>query len=601
MLNWGLWYIHLFISTTAIAGMVVAYNRDWTYAFRGNLDKDVRLHHHARAMLTAGPIMLALILELAAYADPINWQLYVNLELFALAYPLLDEEIGRGEFWIRAGAYATFWVWQHQFYSWYVWLCGGLVLLSFFAIRYWQEQVHYQWWANTMLAFFLAYTFWSPLARMPLGAEFGPIVTFLIMNLMVFIYWSGIHQQDLRSQKLETRANFDALTNAKSFALFRSDADQLFARARAEHLPLTMVMLDIDHFKSINDRYGHLAGNAVLIGVATLLDKILRDSVGGGGHQIYRTGGEEFNIIFLGRTPAEVQPIVESCWRGVRQAKFSYEKHQVGVTISLGVAGIEDTDDDASVLYKRADDNLYQSKRSGRDTITIDGKTLRVNERPVGGVTYSFFTQPIIDINDKHVLRNELLLRMYDVQRQEWLLPEHFDVSSATQIDLMTRVLAQVSVHSISINLTREQFASEQVAEAMINFAHTNPHLVKLTVEVTRLPTADVTKQMCKMYHAGGVDVAIDDVGDANKWLAVREVIDDVDCIKMTLRLIARQYTDKQVLASVKFWYALAREHDKLFTLEGVENAADEQIAITTGVTRLQGFYYGRPVMPQFN
>lgn len=601
MLNWGIWYVHLFISISAVAGVVVAYTSCWTYALRGDLEVDPGLHRLARAALTFAPILAALMLEVAANTDPINWQVYVNLEMFVLAYPLVDEESSTLAYCVRSAAFLSFWIWQHQSTSAYVWISFALVFISLFAIRHWQKQVHYVWWLNTILAMFLAFTFWNTVANMSIEAQYGPIITFLITNFLVFLYWTSVHRQDVRSQKLATRANFDALTNAKTFALFKNDASEMFKRAQADKQPLTMVMLDIDHFKSINDRYGHLAGNAVLVGVAAQLDKILRDSVGGGGHQIYRTGGEEFNIVFLGRTPSDVLPIAENCWRGIRQSKFTYETHEIGVTISLGIAGMEDDDKDVNAVYKRVDDNLYKSKHAGRDTITIEGRTLRVNERPVGGVTYSFYTQPIININTRRVLRNELLLRMYDVQKKAWLLPEHFDVSTATQISLMSRALKQVSVHSISINLTREQFSNEHTAQQMIHFAQTNPLLHKLTVEVTGLPEAAITRRMCKIYHDGGVDVAIDDVGDANKWTAVNEVIDAVDCIKMTLRLEARHLTPGQVRAVVKFWYTLAEEHGKLFTLEGVESEADEQIAIDLGVSRLQGFYYGKPVLPLYN
>jgi diguanylate cyclase (GGDEF)-like protein len=580
--------------------MVVAYNRIWQVAFRGTPTDSPRRKHIARGLLMLLPIFLAALLEFAAYTDPINWAMYANIEWFILLYPLLDEEINGWEYLFRAVVAGAFWLWQHDLSNPNIRSLGLATILVFALVWPFREKVHYSWWLDTPTALFMAFFFWHAQARVNGVLEFGPIMTFMLVNQFAFSYWTRVHRLDLHKRELERRANFDALTNARSYSLFQRDVTAGFAKAQTTDVPLTIVMLDIDHFKEVNDQYGHLAGNKVLVGVATLLDDILQQAFGD-AHQLYRTGGEEFNLIFVGKSVATIMPVIKRAWRQVRDQSFNYDGQEIRVTISVGVTAMRADDQKVDDVYKRADDNLYRSKRAGRDTITVEGETLSFCEERLGGVRYTYFTQPVVSAGSGEIISQELLLRVFDQQQGRWRLPDHFDISSSTQVNLMRRVLSQLDTDALTINLTAAQFANEEVAYALLEFAMREPRLRQLTVDVTRLPAPEVTRNVCAIYRSGGIAVAIDDVGDANSLSEVMAVITEVDELKLTFRLVMSTYSVEQQQANVESWRDLANEYGKMFTLEGIECDWQEKMARTVGVRRLQGYLFGKPELPEIN
>jgi diguanylate cyclase (GGDEF)-like protein len=596
MLNWGLWFIHVFISTLFISGFLTLYGRYWNYIFRGELSKQDQLLH--RGLLAFLPVGLAILLACAAYVDPINSAMYMNLTLFVVTYPILDDRVNLIEYLVRCAVLWGYWLHFHQYSTGIIIFSVVLLTIIFVVNRIWHERVHYLWWADGLLAMVISGGFWLTQVEQPIAIAWSGFFTFMLMNAFAFMYWSNLHALAVEREQLEDKANYDALTNVKSYALFRNDSAELFANARQHNEPLTLVMLDIDHFKAINDRYGHMAGNEVLSGVARLLDQVLYER-SGLRRQIYRTGGEEFNIAFPKQTPGEVRSEVETCWQAVRSANFSYEGKQMHVTISMGMTEIRDSDVDFDALYSRVDDNLYQSKRSGRDTITIDGHTLRTNDRRVSMLAYTFFTQPIINDTNVKVVRNELLVRTYDPDVEEWVVPSIFNLTATAQIAMMQRALAELAVGDISWKLSEAQFVDPEVATELTQFARTSTDLEQLTIELVSLPAPAVMHQMATLYHEAGINIVLDDVGTANTYASASMI--DIDEIKFSLTAMRATALSAAVWPLVAHWLNLAQKGHKVFTLEGVENEDDVRRAKALGITRLQGYYYGRPTMPEIN
>jgi PleD family two-component response regulator len=154
---------------------------------------------------------------------------------------------------------------------------------------------------------------------------------------------------------LQIAATVDKLTGALNRGKIEEILTAEMARARRHHHPLSMILLDLDHFKKVNDTYGHLVGDEVLKSVVTAIKGNIRisDALG-------RWGGEEF-ILLLPET--KVRSNVEQC-----------APHEVGrVTISCGVAEMAEGDSDDS-LIKRADDALYSAKRKGRNQVELGSR-----------------------------------------------------------------------------------------------------------------------------------------------------------------------------------------------------------------------------------
>lgn len=131
-----------------------------------------------------------------------------------------------------------------------------------------------------------------------------------------------------------------------------------------------MIMFDIDHFKHINDTYGHLAGDEVLKGIASTVSNVLKKD--GETLTLYRTGGEEFNVILPGYKVEQAQAVAQDVFNAVAQLSVKYNESVIHVTLSIGVSSLAVKDRNPLDFYKRVDANLYHSKKNGRMQITVD-------------------------------------------------------------------------------------------------------------------------------------------------------------------------------------------------------------------------------------
>ncbi|BDP40956.1 GGDEF domain-containing protein [Deinococcus aetherius] len=168
----------------------------------------------------------------------------------------------------------------------------------------------------------------------------------------------ALHEQ--ASAQLQA-ARFDGLTRVLCRAATEEELEDRLRHAAEARAPLSVVMCDIDHFKAVNDQYGHPAGDDVLRGVA----KRLRRTVRGSGGLVGRWGGEEFLILLPGLAKPEAQALAER----LRQSVAASPVAGLPVTASLGVASYRLADDTADALLARADQALYAAKRSGRNNV----------------------------------------------------------------------------------------------------------------------------------------------------------------------------------------------------------------------------------------
>jgi diguanylate cyclase (GGDEF)-like protein len=171
---------------------------------------------------------------------------------------------------------------------------------------------------------------------------------------------SMVKRLDELNRDLQLAASVDKLTGA----LNRRKIDEVMlsemARAKRYHSPLSLIIFDLDHFKQVNDTYGHLAGDEVLKTVVAVTKQNIRlsDSLG-------RWGGEEFLLLLPQTDTAQAVEVAEKIRQSIEHRDFS----PVGlVTISCGVAGMREIDSEDSLL-KRADDALYAAKRRGRNLV----------------------------------------------------------------------------------------------------------------------------------------------------------------------------------------------------------------------------------------
>jgi diguanylate cyclase (GGDEF)-like protein len=158
-------------------------------------------------------------------------------------------------------------------------------------------------------------------------------------------------------------ASMDALTGAFNKRYFDETFGKEALRAQQTATPLALVLFDIDHFKKINDSYGHPAGDAVLKNVSGTVASQLRD-----GDALFRVGGEEFALV-LSATPRDLAVAAAEAVR-VRVADLvtDFMGTRITATLSLGVACLSATEE-PSALYQRTDELLYAAKRGGRNRV----------------------------------------------------------------------------------------------------------------------------------------------------------------------------------------------------------------------------------------
>lgn len=193
--------------------------------------------------------------------------------------------------------------------------------------------------------------------------------------------WLLTHRYEINHQRseqiLENMATRDALTGLLNRHALQRDVKPPYnlvchsthCRTQSENVTSgSLLLLDLDYFKQINDRYGHHAGDAVLIQTAQLLQRLLPN------HAIYRIGGEEFCILLNGMTKEGALGVAESLRIQLAQHHFHAINHQIQLTASIGVGELQPKHSLEQALYV-ADDALYLAKQNGRDQVYLGTST----------------------------------------------------------------------------------------------------------------------------------------------------------------------------------------------------------------------------------
>lgn len=181
-------------------------------------------------------------------------------------------------------------------------------------------------------------------------------------------------RNEVQHQRLEQLATRDSLTGVKNRRSMDEEINKVMLGHARNHIPHGLAILDVDHFKMVNDTYGHTVGDNILIELARLIEANIRCS-----DQLFRYGGEEFVLLL----PDTDRNNLEAMMQRMRKALHQSLKSPAGtITVSFGLA-ILLIDDDAAQWFSRADKALYRAKATGRDRIVIaDDLTSQVNSTP---------------------------------------------------------------------------------------------------------------------------------------------------------------------------------------------------------------------------
>ena len=198
------------------------------------------------------------------------------------------------------------------------------------------------------------------LREMPPLTVASAFVTMVLNTAFAYIF---ARKMQLQHHELETLATRDSLTGAGNRRLFDEKISDCLNHYARDQVPAALILLDIDHFKRINDRFGHGKGDEVLVGLVEVLRARLRAVDG-----IYRIGGEEFAVVIHPANIDNVIDLAEALRRLIEQSELLASE---AVTVSVGISICKEGDSGQS-WSERADKGLYKAKRAGRNQTCLE-------------------------------------------------------------------------------------------------------------------------------------------------------------------------------------------------------------------------------------
>ncbi len=611
-LSWYMWVAQMIVTCLFATGFIVYYQKAWhaayeKYATRPAMGITIRL----------GMLVGAIVLGMGMHM--IGWMVFTNatglmfhnLGLFALTMPLLDEGSSIYEYVVRLLGVIEVWLMHHQGYydqpKFYV----SLVLLAIAVVilRVYQDKIRYSIWPHILIYSSVGIVFWTTLPTYSAGLHMTPtialqaLVMYIGMTVVTAYMIHSDHHERVVNELNAQEAHFDTLTNTKSYTTYRHDVTTKFTEAKADGTPLAMAMIDIDHFKQINDYYGHLAGDDILAGVAATLATVLRRYPG--DQQLYRTGGEEFNIVLSDMTANEAKDMMIACLQAVSSRHFRTINQEAVATISIGVADMQATDATVDDLYARADMNLYQSKHNGRNTITIMGETLDVTKEARVFASTTLFTQHVMDakVQPPVLTNNEVLVAHYEYGADRWHFPRYFEVPLQDQLQFVADVMRVSPCSRIMLNLTKAQFENPKTPARLGDFVRTQPNLEYLGVELIDYLDVEKLKVIAPAYQQAGIHLGLEKEEALVAFENFQRLFPYFDTFKFGIDYLRGVYADsgnqEDVLAQ---WQAGTQKYQIDIIVSDIENQDDADYAIKTlGARYLQGYYFDRPELPRIS
>jgi len=453
------------------------------------------------------------------------------------------------------------------------------------------------------------------------GEEFAEILTIsrVLLDTPGHFYYvatfSDITQLKNHARELDRAANFDELTTLPNRHLLEQRLRHAQSQADRDHQSLVLCYLDLDDFKSLNDRLGSNLGNQILRLLGKRLTRELRC-----GDTLARIGGDEFVLLLRSRVPEGFyQHILNTVNRPIPVGNQS-----IRLSACLGITRYPDDKGDAEALIRHADQAMYTAKEKGhnqihffdplqdlhrrfrRDQLTEIGQALAHNQ-------FRLFFQPQIRISDGQLTGFEALLRWQHPTRG-LLTPDkflHSIDSSHLEIPVgcwvLTQALDQLSAWkqagqdlSVSINISPRHLLDSSFTDFLETALGRHPELEpgQITLEILESTALEDTVQASKVLtrcRELGLRIALDDFGTGFSSLTYLRSL-PVDVIKIDQSFVHNMLSDPSDQAIVESILFLARQFSRFALAEGVEAGAHMDTLKNLGCDYAQGYGIARPM-----
>ena len=432
---------------------------------------------------------------------------------------------------------------------------------------------------------------------------------------------TDITEKKKREEKLEHLAYYDQLTGTMLRTAFMDRLKISIEKANKEGLKLSVMFLDVDDFKTVNDMYRHHIGDLFLKKIAARLKSCIRNT-----DALCRIGGDEFAILLsnlnsINEADEIAQRIIDSF-----KVPIDISVNKLSSSISIGMAIYPDNGIDGETLLKRADVAMYKAKEEGKNSLRhfnkymIEEIILRNNIKrdlkdALDNEELLLCYQPLIDARTKRVVRFEALIRWKHPKKGiigpldfipateetkliipigEWVLKNTFmQLKEWHELGLKDFTL---SVNASIVQLQKPDFA-ETVIEMLLDVG-ISPKYIELEItESVLMDSVYTVEKNLSLLRKQGIKVSIDDFGTGYNSLKYIQKF-DVDCIKIDRTFVSNIDDDINKII-IKHIISLGHSINAEIIAEGVETKEQYKYLKKQGCDIIQGYYFSKPLLPE--
>ncbi|MGB5324015.1 MAG: EAL domain-containing protein [Pseudomonadales bacterium] len=419
--------------------------------------------------------------------------------------------------------------------------------------------------------------------------------------------------------RLARLAHYDLLTGIPNRLLFNDRLDRALQRAKRGDAPFSLLYVDLDGFKAINDTHGHDKGDLLVKGIAQRISQCIRRT-----DSVARIGGDEFTVLLERASTTNDAVSIAHKIIDVVTEPFDIGGQHVRVGCSIGIAVYPDAGQDAQTLLRHADMAMYEAKgiagsnyRFFTDKMNVEAvdqnrleQELRqaLNEDELG-----LYFQPRISLRTGKVVGAEALLRWHHPDR-ELVLPGEF-IDLAEHAGLMPSIGYWVLNHlcsdilkmdeqnipplRVSLNISLSQFAEagfiDGVKQVLANHAVAAERFEFELAEPELLNNLDLVADDMRLLAESGIRFALDDFGTGFSSLPQLQRL-PISTLKLDSSHVQRITEEEDAAKIVRAMISLAHGLGLQVVAEGVETEAQKEFLATHRCDQLQGYYYAPPL-----
>jgi diguanylate cyclase (GGDEF)-like protein len=436
----------------------------------------------------------------------------------------------------------------------------------------------------------------------------------LVMSALYHELRAVVRELADREGRATHLALHDQLTGLPNRALLYDRIEQAMCRSLRDAEPFALLMLDLDHFKQVNDTLGHQAGDLIVKQAGDRLSALLRQT-----DTVARIGGDEFAVLISCLSgKAHLEALCERILRSLNQP-FELDGREAQVSVSIGAVIPDEPVLSSSELLRKADIALYNAKAAGRSCLRVFSEAMdaaiqrrdvietRLRAALAEDLGLDLHYQPHVS-RDGAVVGFECLLRWHDSVLGQVTPAEVVPIAEETGLihslgEWVFRRACETAHQwphlAFSVNLSPVQFRAPDLAERLARIAaEIDVRCRQIELEITEtllVEHGDLCSGTIRELRLSGFKVSLDDFGTGYSSLSYLRHF-EVDKIKLD-RSFLDEADAEQTLAIVRAAVQLGRAMNLEIVAEGISTVEQEQIAIQAGCTGLQGFLYA-PALP---